>query len=69
MPQIAAFTIYVIPIEYLSKQLHDYASGLRQNAIMQPFANALTEDDIQSVTAYYQSLEPMASAITPQAPE
>lgn len=54
--------------EYLSKQLHDYASGLRQNAIMQPFANALTQDDIQSVTAYYQSLEPMTSAITPQAP-
>jgi len=54
--------------EYLSKQLHDYASGLRQNAIMQPFANALTENDIRSVTAYYESLQPLATAITYQVP-
>ncbi|UQG57707.1 MULTISPECIES: c-type cytochrome [unclassified Marinobacter] len=54
--------------EYLGKQLHDYAGGLRKNAIMQPFAKALTEDDIQSVTVYYQSLKPMVFSITQQAP-
>ena len=53
---------------YLSKQLHDYASEERKNAIMQPFATALTEDDIQSVTAYYQSLGPMTPNATQQAP-
>jgi cytochrome c553 len=54
--------------KYLSKQLHDYASGLRKNAIMQPFANALSEDDIQNVTAYYKSLKTTASAVTQQTP-
>jgi len=55
--------------DYLSKQLHDYAEGTRKNPIMQPFATALTEDDIQSVSAYYQSLQSPVSAVAYQAPD
>lgn len=50
--------------EYMSKQLHDYAKGTRKNPIMQPFASALSDEDIQAVTAYYQSLEPLTTAVT-----
>jgi thiosulfate dehydrogenase len=41
---------------YLEKQLHDYASGARENAVMKPFASALSSDDITAVAAYYQNL-------------
>lgn len=54
---------------YLSKQLHDYAKGTRKNPIMLPFASALTEDDIQAVSAYYQNLEAPVSAVTHQTPD
>jgi cytochrome c553 len=40
---------------YLAKQLHDYASGVRLNAVMTPIAKALSSDDIADVTAYYAS--------------
>jgi cytochrome c553 len=39
--------------EYLSKQLRDFASGRRANAIMTPIAKGLANDDIADVTAYY----------------
>lgn len=55
--------------EYLNKQLHDYAKGERKNPIMQPFASALTDDDILAVSAYYQSLEGTVSAVTHQTPD
>jgi len=38
---------------YLSKQLRDFASGKRSNAIMTPIAKALADDDIVDVAAYY----------------
>jgi cytochrome c553 len=40
---------------YLEKELHDYASGVRLNAVMAPIAKALSSDDIADVTAYYAS--------------
>jgi cytochrome c553 len=40
---------------YLAKQLRDYASGVRLNAVMAPIAKALSSDDITDVTAYYAS--------------
>ena len=40
---------------YLAKELHDYASGVRLNAVMAPIAKALSSDDIADVTAYYAS--------------
>jgi cytochrome c553 len=50
---------------YLAKELHDYASGVRLNAVMAPIAKALSSDDIADVTAYYASVNapypPLAS--------
>jgi cytochrome c553 len=42
---------------YLAKQLRDYASGLRLNAVMAPIAKALSPDDIADVTAYFASVK------------
>ncbi len=38
--------------EYLVKQLQEFKSGLRKNAIMQGFAAALSEDDMKNI-AYW----------------
>jgi cytochrome c553 len=50
---------------YLAKELRDYASGVRLNAVMGPIAKALSSDDIADVTAYYASVNapypPLAS--------
>jgi cytochrome c553 len=43
--------------EYLSKQLHEFKSGKRKNAIMQGMAAGLSEDDILNVAAFYASKE------------
>ena len=42
--------------DYLSKVLHDYKSGKRQNPIMGAQAQALSEQDIADVSAYFGSL-------------
>src|SRR3546814_1012185 len=39
------------------KQLLDYASGARPNAIMSPIAKALTQAQMEDVSAYYASIE------------
>jgi len=41
---------------YLAKQLRNYASGTRKNAIMSPIAAKLTPDQIAAVTGYYSHL-------------
>lgn len=41
--------------EYLAKQLHEFKSGKRKNAIMQGMAAALSEDDIRNIAAFYAS--------------
>lgn len=41
--------------EYLAKALHDYKSGKRKNAIMAGFAGALSDEDINDLSAYYGS--------------
>ncbi|WP_460543291.1 c-type cytochrome [Halomonas shantousis] len=46
-----------LPADYLGHQLRSYRDGTRQSPIMQPFALALSDEDIQSVSAYYASLE------------
>jgi cytochrome c553 len=50
---------------YLAKELRDYASRIRTNAVMTPIAKALSSDDIADVTAYYASINarylPLAS--------
>lgn len=41
---------------YLEKQLREYQSGERANAIMAGMAAALSEQDIEDISAYYASL-------------
>jgi len=41
--------------EYLVKQLHDFKSGLRNNAIMKGFAATLSDQDMRDVAAFYAS--------------
>lgn len=41
--------------EYLAKQLAEFKSGARKNAIMQGFAATLSEDDMKNVSAFYAS--------------
>lgn len=41
--------------DYLVKQLHEFKSGKRANAVMSGMAAALTEEDIRNVAAFYAS--------------
>jgi len=41
--------------EYLAKQLADYKSGARNNAIMKGFASTLSTEDMRNVAAFYAS--------------
>jgi cytochrome c553 len=42
--------------DYLAKQLRDYASGARENPVMQNFAKPLSDADRTAVSDYYASL-------------
>src|SRR5450432_3930683 len=44
--------------QYLAKQLRAYASGSRQNTLMQPIAKGLKDAEIDGVAQYYASLRP-----------
>jgi cytochrome c553 len=41
--------------DYLSKQLHEFKSGKRANAVMQGMAASLSDEDIRNVSAFYAS--------------
>jgi len=41
--------------DYLSKSLHDFRDGGRQNAIMNGFAANLSDTDIEDIAAWYAS--------------
>jgi len=41
--------------DYLAKQLHEFKSGKRKNAVMAGMAAGLTEEDIRNVSAFYAS--------------
>ena len=41
--------------EYLVKQLQEFKSGKRNNAIMKGFASTLSDDDMKNVAAFYAS--------------
>jgi cytochrome c553 len=43
---------------YLAKQLNDYASGLREHAVMSPMAKTLNEQQRADLAAYFASLSP-----------
>ena len=44
------------PQGYLVKQLQDFASERRKNSVMQPFASALSADEMNAVASYYAKL-------------
>ena len=41
--------------DYLAKQLAEFKSGKRDNAIMKGMASTLSDDDIRNVAAFYES--------------
>ncbi|QXH54926.1 c-type cytochrome [Pseudomonas maumuensis] len=45
-----------LPAGYLSKQLHDFRSGSRKQAVMEPLAKALDDAEIEAVSAYLAKL-------------
>lgn len=54
---------------YIAKQLHDFKSGARDNAVMKPMATALTDAEIAAVARYYASVPaPTAPAEPPGDP-
>ena len=50
--------------EYLIKQLQEYKSGKRANAIMQGFAATLSDDDMRNVAYWLASQKPKDGAST-----
>jgi len=50
-PRIAGQSPY-----YLAKQLREFTSGVRVNAIMSPIAKSLSSEDIADVAAYYAAI-------------
>jgi len=50
--------------EVVIKQLHDYKSGKRMNAVMQGLASAASDQDIRDLAAYYASLPKARTAPT-----
>jgi len=46
------------PDEYVQWQLVYYRSGARKSEVMQPIAEALSNEDIRNLGAYYASLQP-----------
>jgi cytochrome c553 len=51
-----------LPAGYLQKQLQDYATGLRDNAVMGPIAKALSAPARASVADYYAQMPQAAEA-------
>lgn len=47
---------------YIHKQLVEFKSGVRKNAIMEPIAKGMTEEEIQNVIAYLAKSKPTPGA-------
>lgn len=52
--------------KYLIKQLNDFKSKARDNAIMFPMASMLNDEDIENVAAYYASQKVQHMAVADQ---
>lgn len=48
---------------YILKQLKEFKSGARQNAIMAGMVAALSEDDMANLAAYFESLPPKGAPV------
>ncbi|HWU77800.1 MAG TPA: c-type cytochrome [Rhodanobacter sp.] len=53
---------------YLQKQLEDFASGVRDSAVMKPTATALSADERHALALYYSTLPLPADLATPATP-
>lgn len=53
--------------DYLLKQLDDFVSGTRENAIMKPIATALSEPERKAMTTYYSAMPVPAAFAKPTA--
>lgn len=60
----------ILDADHMVKQLEDYKQGSRKNPVMQPFAAALSAEEMEAVAAYYESRKPQAAASegAPEAP-
>lgn len=43
---------------YLAKQLREFRSGKRKDPVMNPLSAPLSDEDIEDLAAYYESLKP-----------
>ena len=55
------------PDEFVQWQLVHYRSGARKNEVMQPISEALGNEEIRNLGAYYASLPPPKPAMSPDA--
>jgi cytochrome c553 len=44
--------------EYIAKQLHEFKTGVRKNAVMAPNAAKLSDDDMLNLAAYFSAQAP-----------
>jgi len=44
--------------EYIAKQLHEFKTGARKNAIMAPNVTKLSDDDMLNLAAYFSAQQP-----------
>jgi cytochrome c553 len=51
--------------DYLAKELHDFASGVRNDALMSQIAKSMSSDEIADVAAYYANTD---APFVPQKP-
>ena len=52
--------------EYTEKQLREFKSGSRNNAIMAPMVAALSDEDISDIAVYYASLKGTTGTSSPE---
>ena len=55
MPSAGFPRLSGLPAPYIEKQLYDFRSGARGNAVMQSIAKALTDEEIKQVAAAYSN--------------
>lgn len=53
---------------YLQRQLDDFASGMRDNAVMKPVATALSEAERKALGEYYSKMPIPAALVKPTTP-
>ncbi len=54
-----------MPQAYFTKQIADFKSGTRSNAVMSPIAKALTPEDAEAAASFYASLPRLQSPSAP----